>query len=217
MSTTGTGSAVNGAGSSATVTMQLLLLGFGIVVEVAAAASASSMNDLVGATLKTQNFYQVPGPNPILTVGSNTSWDGLELECAGGVYQEYDRYYLIYHATGVTDTRPDAAPGAPGYYQVGGATASHPLGPWTKMPTNPLLSPGAEGEWDHGMVASATILKMGPSNWTMWYEATPGGFGPHMGRWSVGLAHATSPEGPWKKASAVNPIINESIVGFDGF
>jgi hypothetical protein len=36
-------------------------------------------------------------------------------------------------------------------------------------------------------------------------------------RWSVGLAHATSPEGPWKKASAVNPIINESIVGFDGF
>ena len=100
---------------------------------------------------------------------------------------------------------------------TGGATASHPLGPWTKMPTNPLLSPGAEGEWDHGMVASATILKMGPSNWTMWYEATPGGFGPHMGRWSVGLAHATSPEGPWKKASAVNPIINESIVGFDGF
>ena len=51
----------------------------------------------------------------------------------------------------------------------------------------------------------------------MWYEATPGGFGPHMGRWSVGIAHATSPAGPWVKAAGINPIINESIVGFDGF
>ena len=47
-------------------------------------------------------------------------------------------------------------------------------------------------------------------------QATPGGFGPTMGRWSVGIAHSTSPAGPWTKYQA-NPIINESIVGYDGF
>lgn len=55
-----------------------------------AAGGSTDMDDLVGAELRTQNFYHVPGPNPILTVGTNTSWDGLELECAGGVYHEYD-------------------------------------------------------------------------------------------------------------------------------
>ena len=69
--------------------------------------------------------------------------------------------------------RPVSCVGA----QVGGATASHPLGPWTKMPQNPILRPGSTGSWDAGMVASATILKFGPNNWTMWYEVSS--FGTH--------------------------------------
>lgn len=69
------------------------------------------------------------------------------------------------------------------------------------------------------MVASSNIVKMGEGNWTMWYEATPGK--DYKGKetpseWSVGIAHAKSPRGPWIK-SALNPIINETIVGFDGF
>ena len=80
-------------------------------------------------------------------------------------------------------------------YQVGGATASHPLGPWKKLPENPLLGPGALDAWDGGEVASSNIVKMGEGNWTMWYEATPG---PHYkgvetaSEWSVGIAHATT-------------------------
>ena len=51
------------------------------------------------------------------------------------------------------------------------------------------------------------------------YEATPGP--QYKGKetaseWSVGIAHAKSPRGPWVK-SAANPVINETIVGFDGF
>ena len=174
------------------------------------------MDDLVGASLRTQNFYHIPGPNPILSTGPNGTfshhawhtsitalsidamnllahqelfysvllidtdqrmesrgcsrltggpapapagtWDDLELECAGGVYEEYGQYFMIYHATGKTDGRPDAAPGAKGYYQVGGATATHPLGPWRKMPENPLLRPGKVGEWDHGQSPMPMLL-----------------------------------------------------------
>ena len=108
-----------------------------------AAGGSSALDDLTGSTLRTQNFYHVPGPNPILvssgrwhprngtvsitqcaclrmawlwheppapphlfsnspgthqvinhctspryarqTTGGDGSWDGLELECAGGV------------------------------------------------------------------------------------------------------------------------------------
>ena len=51
------------------------------------------------------------------------------------------------------------------------------------------------------------------------YEATPGP--QYKGKetaseWSVGIAHAKSPRGPWVKSPA-NPVINETIVGFDGF
>lgn len=67
---------------------------------------------------------------------------------------------MIYHATAKQDTRPDAPAGTPGYYQVGGATASHPLGPWTKMRENPILKPGAKGEWDHGSEHTQAIHQL---------------------------------------------------------
>ena len=98
-----------------------------------AAGGSTAMDDLVGAKLRTQTFLHIPGPNPILTVGSNTSWDGLELECAGGVLQEYDTYYMIYHATTVHDTRPGTKPGTPGYYQV-------PLSRWYELSLTYVVS-----------------------------------------------------------------------------
>ena len=234
-----------------------------------AAGGSNGMDDAVAATLRTQDFIHIPGPNPILTVGANGTWDANVIECAGGVYAEYDStppvaqrclclseprdtpdpwlllaaagpdtrppacacrpclsavwlalaYYLIYHGIGNDNCPPPGClPGHHGY-QVGGATAKHPLGPWTKLPENPLLQPGALSAWDGGEVASSNIVKMGENNWTMWYEATPGT--EYKGKetaseWSVGIAHAKSPRGPWVK-SAANPVINETIVGFDGF
>ena len=44
----------------------------------------------MAATLRTENFLHIPGPNPILTVGGNGTWDSDVIECAGGVYDEYD-------------------------------------------------------------------------------------------------------------------------------
>lgn len=77
-------------------------------------------------------------------------------------------YYLLYHGIGNDNCPPPGClPGHHGY-QVGGATAQHPLGPWTKLPENPLLQPGALSAWDGGMVASSNIVKMGEGNWTMW-------------------------------------------------
>ena len=55
-----------------------------------AAGGSTAMDDLVGAELRTQDFIHIPGPNPIITVGSNGTWDSSVIECAGGVYSEYD-------------------------------------------------------------------------------------------------------------------------------
>ena len=38
----------------------------------------------LAATLRTENFLHIPGPNPILTVGGNGTWDSDVIECAGG-------------------------------------------------------------------------------------------------------------------------------------
>ena len=55
-----------------------------------AAGGANPSDDAVAATLRTQDFIHIPGPNPILTVGPNGTWDANVIECAGGVYAEYD-------------------------------------------------------------------------------------------------------------------------------
>ena len=55
-----------------------------------AAGGNNPSDDAVAATLRTQDFIHIPGPNPILTVGANGTWDANVIECAGGVYAEYD-------------------------------------------------------------------------------------------------------------------------------
>lgn len=76
-----------------TVAQLLLLLDGAWSAPVVAQHTAGGTNpsdDAVAATLRTQDFIHVPGPNPILTVGGNGTWDASVIECAGGVYAEYD-------------------------------------------------------------------------------------------------------------------------------
>ena len=74
-------------------------------------------------------FLQIPGPNPILRPGGQDDWDGDIIE-ACDAFKDFGTYYLYYHATG-------AGKG----YQVGVATASHPLGPFKRYEGNPILTP----------------------------------------------------------------------------
>lgn len=144
------------------------------------------------ASLAARPFIQIPGPNPILVPGSDGSWDDRIIESAD-VFKDHDTYYLYYHG----------ASGRSGY-QLGVATASHPLGPWTKYHGNPVTALGEPGQWDSDNVACGCILKEGTNRYYMWYSGRAPGEG--TGVFHIGLATATHPRGPWTKHDG-NPIV----------
>jgi hypothetical protein len=121
---------------------------------------------------------------------------------AADAIKDHDTYYLYYH-------------GFSKRYQVGVATASHPLGPWKKHDKNPVLRVGPEDSWDQVHVACAFVLKEKTDKYYMWYS----GYG-RAGKWGIGLATASSPLGPWKKHQD-NPIMEHfgyvgGVVRYEG-
>ena len=86
------------------------------------------------------------------------------------------------------------------------AVATHPLGPFARHGDKPVLDLGPPGSWDDQNVACAMILKEAANKFYMWYS----GYGhkdPHR-KWSIGLAVASNPLGPWKKHEN-NPILED--------
>jgi len=144
--------------------------------------------------LASKQFIQIPGPNPILVPGEKGCWDDDMIEAAD-VFKDNDTYYLYYHATG----------GGKGY-RLGVATASHPLGPWTKYEGNPIVDIGQSGQWDDRQLGCALILKDGIDKYYMWYSGSSVRDDHQV--WHVGLATAATPLGPWVKHEA-NPIIED--------
>ncbi len=140
-----------------------------------------------------REFIYIPGPNPCLTPGPEGTWEDGVIESAH-MLKDHDTYCWYYHGSG----------NGLGY-QLGVATASHPLGPWTRHEANPVLALGPPGSWDDHHVACAFIVKEGTDRFTMWYsgmsEAEPD-------RWGIGLATSNSAVGPWEKHPS-NPIIAE--------
>ena len=160
-----------------------------------APADPGRRNDLLPAG----RFIQIPGPNPILVTGEKGTWDEGVIEAADA-FKDRGTYYFYYHGTG----------GGKGY-RLGAATASHPLGPFRRHAENPVLELGPKGSWDDRHVACAMILKEGIGKYLMWYSGH--GAPPKYRGWSIGLATASSPLGPWKKHPE-NPIIeNFGYVG----
>jgi len=149
-------------------------------------------------------FVQIPGPNPIVAVGGEGSWDEKCIESCD-IFKDYETYYLYYH--GVSMEGEDS-------YRIGVAIASHPLGPWKKYSKNPILDLGPKGSWDDQHVACAFIIKEGTDKYYMWYS---GGSKRNLVKnptnkptlkWDIGLATSSSPMGPWKKYEG-NPILED--------
>jgi hypothetical protein len=138
-----------------------------------------------------RDLIHIPGPNPILTPGASGDWDDGVIESCD-VIKDHDTYYLYYHGTS-TKTG----------YQVGVATAPHPLGSWTKHGSGPVLPVGPPGSWDARHAACACIVKEGVSSFSMVYSGHPDREG---GTWDIGLATADSPLGPWRKHEG-NPVL----------
>ncbi|MEW6355546.1 MAG: hypothetical protein AB1696_04410 [Planctomycetota bacterium] len=150
-------------------------------------------------------FIQIPGPNPILTTGGPGAWDEHWVECCE-VFKDEETYYLYYHGTA-----RDKKKWPRGGYRIGVATAPHPLGPWRKSERNPILDLGPEGSWEEWSVACAFVLKEGADKYYMWYSGMPErkpGTPSAPSPWSIGLATAPSPLGPWTRHQK-NPIFDK--------
>jgi len=153
------------------------------------------------AFLERRPFVHIPGPNPILMSGTEGSWDEGIVEQAD-VIKDFNTYYMYYHGA-PSDKKKWGNVG----YQIGLATASNPLGPWTKYGDEPLLGVGPAGSWDDLHVACATVLREAPDKYLMFYCGKKDEkISRPSGNYSIGLATASKPTGPWTRYNK-NPII----------
>jgi hypothetical protein len=72
---------------------------------------------------------------------------------------------------------------------------------WTGYINNPVLSPGAAGDWDNTGVGYCSVINL-PGSWQMWY-----GGGPNT---KYGIGYATSPDGIFWQKSPGNPIFHKN-------
>ncbi|MHC4533277.1 MAG: glycoside hydrolase family protein [Planctomycetota bacterium] len=151
-------------------------------------------------------FIQIPGPNPIITPGAEGAWDDRIVEAADA-FEDKGRYYFYYHACGVGKG-----------YRLGAASSDHPLGPFKKHGDKPALDLGPKGSWDDRHVACAMVIRSEDEKddtYLMWYSGCS-----DKERWSIGLATASHPLGPWKKYEG-NPVLKDfgylgGVVKVDG-
>ena len=135
--------------------------------------------------------------------------------------RDLDLYETIVHAAGETDwgdwdgaeVRDPAIIHDGGTYKmwyigkgfdyvgrVGYATSPDGL-TWTRHVSNPVLEPGAEGEWDSRDLATPFVLQVGPADYRMWYA----GLGDD---WTWRIGYATSSDGvSWTKHPN-NPVLD---------
>jgi hypothetical protein len=157
--------------------------------------------------LKYGQLTHIPGPNPILQP-VDEGWDCVDIEAADA-FKDLGKYYLYYHGTG-----KERELGIVGY-RIGVVVADHPLGPFKRISDTPLIHVGPKGSWDDKHTACAMVLKEGTDKYYMWYSGSSDGK-----PWSIGLATASHPMGPWKKHKS-NPIIKDfgyvgSVIKKDG-
>src|SRR4030067_633608 len=119
--------------------------------------------------------------NPVLNVGAASSWDE-DWVAPDTIISSGGTLYLYYSGGNI---------GVSGPNQIGLATGTNGIS-WSKSGSNPILSPGAGGQWDDTAVGHFMVVKEG-SNWYGWYAGHGGD-----GAWKVG--YATSDDGiAWTK------------------
>ena len=126
--------------------------------------------------------------NPILDYGPPGSWDEDSVDCvcvmkegAYDLYPDEDTYYMWY-----------SAQASDGRRHIGLATATSPLGPWTKHPDNPVVE-------DFGYLGSVVKVD-GRFHMYAQYPVDVTDQGPYC------VATADQPQGPWTKYEG-NPIL----------
>jgi predicted GH43/DUF377 family glycosyl hydrolase len=91
-------------------------------------------------------------------------------------------------------------------YSIARATATGPLGTWSKYASNPVLSPGTSGAWDDDRVTYPCVI-FDRGVYRMWYSGYDGS------NWKIG--YATSSSGTAWVRYASNPVVTITAGGWD--
>jgi len=139
--------------------------------------------------------------SPVLTASPVYGENASDVESANVIHASDGKYYWYYHYLD------------PVHYHISVLTSDTPEGPWTRSPLNPILSASAPGTWDDQSVACATVKEIARKFYM--YYCGLNSAGP---TWSVGLATADAPEGPWTKQGEIVPTFgyDTSVVQHDG-
>lgn len=139
--------------------------------------------------------------SPVLTASPAYGETASDVESANVIHASNGKYYWYYHYLD------------PVRYHISVLISDSPEGPWTRSPLNPILSVSPPGAWDDQSVACATVKEIG-GKFYMYYC----GLSSVWPTWSVGLATADAPEGPWTKQGEIVPNFgyDTSIVQHDG-
>jgi hypothetical protein len=140
--------------------------------------------------------FKKHGDGPVLKVGPKDSWDDACVACAMVIKdgdEDEPKYYMWY--SGAESHEGDV-------WNVGLATAKHPLGPWKKYEGNPIIK-------DFGYVGG--VVKVNGKY--RLYSAYPISRRGYKGDYSpLAVALADSPEGPWQKYEG-NPLMTKGNSG----
>jgi len=131
---------------------------------------------------------------------NKNNWDDRALE-SGDCFNDGDTYYWYFHAYPDWDAGVD--------YQIGVATATSPLGPWTKYSGNPIFKVG-DKQFENYLVACPMVVKDG-RKYYMFYSSSDNTYTFA----NTSLAIADNPLGPWKRYSK-NPVLYDKRIGYVG-
>ncbi len=130
--------------------------------------------------------------NPIVEVGGTGTWDDAKV-ADPVVHKDGSTYHMWYHG------EPDGSFQS----QIGHATASSPEGPWTKDVANPIITFGTY--WDSFALTRPSVVEK-DGTWYLFYSALG-----HVAPWSVELATASSPDGPWTKSASAPLMVADKV------
>lgn len=134
---------------------------------------------------------------PILERGSAGQWDSRRVQEPSVIKMPDGTWLMAYMAETLAVAKGQSE-------KIGIATATNPLGPWTKAAGNPVISFGASGAFDVGGAADPSLFYEDGLYWCLYSGLSTLGAKP----WQIGLAYATNPQGPWTRhrSKAVIPV-----------